>query len=590
MDYTDSTFLRIDRNNSRISVSDLLIKHLDNHNITNVFSVINDSNIHLIDSILQNKNFKIKFFNSPDNCIYAALGYSNYTNDIPLIVLPNGKLFFDALSGIASAHLDSKKMLIVFGQSNIDNKNNSRQIYSKSFDFSSIIPTLSKFYKRIERENEVSKDIEQAIFAAKSNRPGVSVIEVPLNFQGKVINNSKQRHFKHISQNINTIKSEIFKLDQVEKMIVNSKNPCVVLGNGSNTIDNRNVINRFISKFPGIFLTTRRGTDLIDFKNKKNFGRVGVYGNRYANIIIDNSDLIIFLGCGMKQSLTGRNVSLFCQNATKVLVDIDSNELSNINIKFDLKIQISSFEFITKFLDRNINYKEKNTWIKYCKKIKNTYPFKREGYKNNKKINPYIFFKNLSIYVPDKSILFVDGLEITNYFIQGFENKKFQRIFFSSSLDQKGFSPLSVLGVPNLKKNNKIFSITDYFSFINLFKDSDKLIESKNNFNFIVLFNIHNSAVRDTQKDFFGKRMIGSDIFFEDKSLLKKFSQNINFQTYFFSLKNLDLNQINFNKNNIIILDCDHMASIKPKINFTQTDDGNWIADPLYKMYPYIGS
>ena len=78
-------------------------------------------------------------------------------------------------------------------------------------------------------------------------------------------------------------------------MIVNSKNPCVVLGNGSNTIDNRNVINRFISKFPGIFLTTRRGTDLIDFKNKKNFGRVGVYGNRYANIIIDNSDLIIFL-------------------------------------------------------------------------------------------------------------------------------------------------------------------------------------------------------------------------------------------------------------------------------------------------------
>ena len=132
------------------------------------------------------------------------------------------------------------------------------------------------------------------------------------------------------------------------------------------------------------------------------------------------------------------------------------------------------------------------------------------------------------------------------------------------------------MGVPNLKKNNKkIFSITDYFSFINLFKDSDKLIESKNNFNFIVLFNIHNSAVRDTQKDFFGKRMIGSDIFFEDKSLLKKFSQNINFQTYFFSLKNLDLNQINFNKNNIIILDCDHMASIKPKINFTQTDDGN---------------
>ena len=40
LDYTDSTFLRIDRNNSRISVSDLLIKHLDNHNITNVFSAM----------------------------------------------------------------------------------------------------------------------------------------------------------------------------------------------------------------------------------------------------------------------------------------------------------------------------------------------------------------------------------------------------------------------------------------------------------------------------------------------------------------------------------------------------------------------
>ena len=179
-DFIDPLFLSIERDHDKIPISDLLIKHLENHNIKDIFCVINDSNIHLIDAVSKNKFFNIKFFNTSENCIYSALGYANYTNDIATVILPNGKVFFDAISGIASTHLDSKKMIIIFGQSNRDNKKISRQVFSKSFDFSSTLIKLTKFYKRITNENSISKDIEQAIYNSKSNRPGVSVLEIPL--------------------------------------------------------------------------------------------------------------------------------------------------------------------------------------------------------------------------------------------------------------------------------------------------------------------------------------------------------------------------------------------------------------------------
>ena len=586
-DFIDPLFLSIERDHDKIPISDLLIKHLENHNIKDIFCVINDSNIHLIDAVSQNKSFNIKFFNTSENCIYSALGYANYTNDIATVILPNGKVFFDAISGIASTHLDSKKMLIIFGQSNRDNKKISRQVFSKSFDFSSTLIKLTKFYKRITNENSISKDIEQAIYNSKSNRPGVSVLEIPLTLQGKVLNLNKSLSFKPLTQNIKSIESEFLKLKKLNKLLFKSERPVVVLGNGANTIDSRNVINKFIKIFPAIFLTTRRGSDLVNYNNKKYFGRVGVYGNRSANIIINNSDLIIFIGCGLKQSLTGRNLKDFCKNSYLILVDIDKKELTNNKLKIGLKINMSSYEFISNYLEKPILKKPLLEWERSCKNIHNKNNFDNEGYKNTKKINPYIFFKKLSDFIPNKSAIFVDGLEITNYFIQGFENKKEQRIFFSTSLDQKGFSPLAILGVPQVRNEIKLISITDYLSFMNLFKDEEIIRENKNNLTYFILFNIHNSAVRGTQKDFFGDRIVGSDKIIEDRSLIKKFAYNLKFKFYDVSLKNFNLLKINFNSNNIIIVECDDKTSIQPKINFTQTNDGNWIADPLYKMYPY---
>ena len=130
------------------------------------------------------------------------------------------------------------------------------------------------------------------------------------------MNLNKSLSFKPLTQNIKSIESEFLKLKKLNKLLLKSERPVVVLGNGANTIDSRNVINKFIKIFPAIFLTTRRGSDLVNYNNKKYFGRVGVYGNRSANIIINNSDLIIFIGCGLKQSLTGRNLKTFVKTHT----------------------------------------------------------------------------------------------------------------------------------------------------------------------------------------------------------------------------------------------------------------------------------
>ena len=78
-------------------------------------------------------------------------------------------------------------------------------------------------------------------------------------------------------------------------------------------------------------VTTWSGVDLIDHLNKKYIGNVGVYGNRAANIAIQNSDLFLSLGTRLDTRVTGGKPKNFARKAKKIMVDIDKNELNKKN-------------------------------------------------------------------------------------------------------------------------------------------------------------------------------------------------------------------------------------------------------------------
>ena len=114
----------------------------------------------------------------------------------------------------------------------------------------------------------------------------------------------------------------------------------LILGFGlrSPTLDLKE-IKKQIQKLNLPFVTTWNAADIFETKEKNNMGIIGMSGQRGANKIVFQSDLLICLGTHLSIPHTTTLYESYAKRAKKIIINIDGNQLKNLNIKFDLKIK-----------------------------------------------------------------------------------------------------------------------------------------------------------------------------------------------------------------------------------------------------------
>ena len=133
---------------------------------------------------------------------------------------------------------------------------------------------------------------------------------------------------------------------------ITSKKPIVIVGNGCREAGAAELLHAFYEKTKIPVLTTMNAVDLMQDKDRLGF--IGVYGNRVANMIVANSDLVISIGARLGLRQIGNKREFFAPNAFLIRADIDQNELSR-NIKDDEeKHLIDAKEFISKLIEEDI--------------------------------------------------------------------------------------------------------------------------------------------------------------------------------------------------------------------------------------------
>jgi len=106
-----------------------------------------------------------------------------------------------------------------------------------------------------------------------------------------------------------------------------SQRPIIIAGNGiklGNCIDK---FRGFIETYNIPIVVTYNGTDLVENDHNLYSGRVGIIGDRSGNFSVQNSDLIISLGCRMAQGIIGYRADWFAREAKIIYIDNDPNEL-----------------------------------------------------------------------------------------------------------------------------------------------------------------------------------------------------------------------------------------------------------------------
>ena len=551
--------------------------------------------MHLTDSILLHGKAKSICCHHEQAASMAAEAYGRFTNKLGVVYVTAGPAALNCLNSAVGAFVDRSPCIFVSGQSKVSQSavKGPRQFALQGFNTLPIYSHATKYAVILDDISKVKYEVEKAIFLAKSHPFGPVWIECPIDIQGAPYNPGNYEGFSPAEVHKDMIKTENL-IRQVSKLIQESKRPCILAGQGVRLSGGVDLLNKLTHKLKIPVLTSRLGMDLLDHENPYFIGRPGTYGDRAANFTIQNSDLLISIGCRLGVGLVGYDYENFAENAVIVMVDVDPEELNKPSVIPDIPIQLDASEFINKLLIEinPISFDESN-WIEIARSWKNKYPVTLPEYKNETDgINSYYLIDQLSKKVDNSSIFVVDTGSCFHVHAQAFKVKFGQRHIITGGLSTMGYSP-AANGVAAASKDKDVYCITGDGSFQFNIQEIQTIVQNNLPVKIVLINNGGYLLIRVTQNNFLESRYIGIDqesgVSFPD---LKAISEA--YKIKFLRISTIDeLDEkldILINQDGPIICEvmCPKDQLLIPRVASKKNDDGSMMSMPYDDMFPFL--
>jgi acetolactate synthase-1/2/3 large subunit len=330
-------------------------------------------------------------------------------------------------------------------------------------------------------------------------------IELPFDVQGHKIDLDKVDRFKEPVK----ISSDL-KIDEVLDLLKSSKRPVIIGGNGVKLSGAKDDFKALVEKLKIPTLLTWLGIDLLEETNTYNFGRPGLYGQRRSNFVIQNSDLVISLGCRMSLPFTGYNMRNFAPKAKIVMVNNDENELQKHKDRYDVKINCDVKDFIGELIKRadSTNISE---WYDKCVEYRTKYPVIEPHHLEDDKQfdNSYVTVDKISDFIPDDCVVvFEQGTPLASGH-QAFKVKPKQIVICSNGLGEMGNGLPSAIGAAFTKEKKKVFCLMSDGSMMMNLQELQTIVSYKLPIKLIMFNNDGYLFIKHTQKMMFEGRYTG---------------------------------------------------------------------------------
>ena len=491
-----------------MKISDYIIDFLFKNKINYIFEVVGGSLAHIIDSLYNSKHIKTISMHHEQAAAFAAEGYSRVGGNFGVTLATSGPGATNLITGIGSCYFDSIPCLFITGQVNtfeLKAEKHVRQIGFQETDIVSIVKPVTKYAKLITEPQKIKYYLEKAIFIAKNGRPGPVLLDIPLDMQRKDIdiNEIESFHYSIKTENTYTFNDQI---GEVIKLIQDSKRPSFLIGGGLRLSGAVKEFNELENKLNFPVAATLMGLDVFDHENSNFVGMIGTYGNRYANLTIANTDLIIALGTRFDTRQTGTNPDSFARSAKIVHVDIDPNEL-NSKVKADVVINCDIKVFLN-LIVKKLNKKNIPDIEKWKNKIE-TYKVKYPSFtvSKSKKINPNHFMDLLSLSMPRDAIICADIGQTQIWAAQSLKIKASQRFLTQGGMGAMGSALSMAIGASFSQKNKKpVIAISGDGGFQLNIQELQTVYHHNLPIKIIILNNSCYGMVRQFQKQYFDSR------------------------------------------------------------------------------------
>lgn len=426
------------------------MEFIANVGVKHIFMLPGGGCMHLVDSLGSNKHLKYTCNLHEQACAIAAEAYGQYTNSLGVALVTTGPGGTNTLTGVAGGWIDSTPMLIISGQAKREDMltgRGVRQMGIQEVDIISMVSPITKYAVTVTEPEKIKYHLQKALYEATSGRKGPVWIDIPLDVQGVMIDEANLESFCPPEDTATT--SLTADINNIVDLLVSSKRPVVLAGNGIRLSGAMDTFLTLIEKLQIPTLTTWKMTDSLPEDHPCYCGRPGIVGQRGANFIQQNADCLLILGARLDLCQTGFNHPNFAKNAKKVIVDIDPNEIDKLDMDFALRITGNVGEVISDLVSKASNYTfDFSGWLARSKELYEKYPVILPEYKSGEGlVNTYFLIDVLSDLLKANDLI-VPGssgacAELTQ---QAFRIKEGQRMLNTPGLGAMGFGLSAAIG------------------------------------------------------------------------------------------------------------------------------------------------
>jgi acetolactate synthase-1/2/3 large subunit len=339
-----------------MKASDYIVSFFVSHHIKYIFGYQGGMITHLVDSISRNEDIRFIQCYHEQSAAIAAEGYARISEKFGVAISTSGPGATNMITGIANAYFDSVPVVYITGQVNTYEykyQKYIRQLGFQEMDIVSIVRPITKYAVIVDNPNNIRYELEKAVSIATTGRKGPVLLDIPMNIQRAEIHISGSPSYDNF---YSRPELEITVIQQAFSLLQKAKCPLVLCGGGILTGNAVCECNNFLSKTNLPYVVSLMGRGSVD-ETKDNFaGMIGSYGNRCANIIFSNADVVLVLGSRLDVRQTGNKSNKNFNKTLFIHVDIDIEEIKESIIENKLAVNADIGDFLKVWRDSGNTY------------------------------------------------------------------------------------------------------------------------------------------------------------------------------------------------------------------------------------------
>ncbi|MBF0270820.1 MAG: biosynthetic-type acetolactate synthase large subunit [Magnetococcales bacterium] len=312
----------------------IVIQTLLDLGVDTLFGYPGGTVLYIYDELYKNKHRIHHYLTRHEQgAVHAADGYARVTGRVGVAIVTSGPGATNAVTGLATAHMDSIPLLCISGQVPVALIGNDA---FQEADTVGITRSCTKHNFLVRDVNDLARVLREAHYIARTGRPGPVLVDIPKDVtvaEAEYVHSAAEPKIRSYRP---TQIGHIGQIRRGARMLQQAKKPVLYVGGGAVLSNASDELFRLVEGLGFPVTNTLMGLGSFPAADERFIGMLGMHGTYEANMAVSHCDLLVAIGARFDDRVTGK-ISVFAPHATIIHIDVDPTSISK-NVKVDLPI------------------------------------------------------------------------------------------------------------------------------------------------------------------------------------------------------------------------------------------------------------